>query len=223
MLHTIQLGAYGWRHKHWSNTFYPDNLPTGGTEDAGEDWRLTYYSNEFDTVLVPADYWQAGQEKDSENWLASVHSEFRFFVECRPEMFEMVSLAEFTVALEGLLPQLSALVFPRQELPFPDDTEQQLLQLAESLQVDIIGDVSASVARPTQKIWQADEDVGARFAFIEDDLKNLRSSKEMVERFAAQVAGQDSERVVSTIVINHAQLQVADLGKFRAVLDIMGY
>ncbi|VAW50835.1 hypothetical protein MNBD_GAMMA06-453, partial [hydrothermal vent metagenome] len=48
-------GAYGWRQKHWSNSFYPEDLP------AEDDWRLTYYSNEFDVVLVPADYWQAGK------------------------------------------------------------------------------------------------------------------------------------------------------------------
>ena len=48
----MNLGAYGWRHKHWSNTFYPEDLPV----DADDDWRLAYYSNEFNAVLVPADY-----------------------------------------------------------------------------------------------------------------------------------------------------------------------
>jgi len=49
---TINLGAYGWRHGRWSGTFYPDDLPMADDED----WRLAYYSNEFNAVMVPADY-----------------------------------------------------------------------------------------------------------------------------------------------------------------------
>ena len=42
--HGLRLGARGWRHAHWENDFYPDDLPP--------DWQLAYYANEFSTVLV---------------------------------------------------------------------------------------------------------------------------------------------------------------------------
>ena len=57
---TINPGAYGWRHKHWLESFYPEDLPVNGSED----WRLSYYSNEFNTVMVPCDYWKSGESID---------------------------------------------------------------------------------------------------------------------------------------------------------------
>ncbi len=41
-----EFGAWGWRHNKWQDNFYPDDLPA--------DWQLTYYSNEFPLVLIPA-------------------------------------------------------------------------------------------------------------------------------------------------------------------------
>ena len=77
MRQSINLGAYGWRQPHWDNGFYPEDLPVDGPDD----WRLTYYSNEFNTVLVPADYWQTSEKADCGIWLDAVHDEFQFFVE----------------------------------------------------------------------------------------------------------------------------------------------
>lgn len=42
----IHVGACNWQHSSWLGSFYPEDLP--------EEWRLSYYANEFHTVLVPA-------------------------------------------------------------------------------------------------------------------------------------------------------------------------
>lgn len=67
----INVGAWGWKHVSWEqDVFYPDDLPA--------DWRLAYYSNEFDLVVIPASYWD---ETEEENWLDDVEDDFVFFID----------------------------------------------------------------------------------------------------------------------------------------------
>ena len=69
----ILIGARGWNHTSWQGPFYPDDLP--------EDWRLSYYANEFTTVLVPEDEWIDTDKNDIEQWLNDINEEFIFFFE----------------------------------------------------------------------------------------------------------------------------------------------
>jgi hypothetical protein len=232
---SINLGAYGWRYEHWLTSFYPDDLPVDD-----EDWRLTYYSNEFNAVLVPVDYWQAGSVNDCENWLDSVHSGFQFFVECDGAMFERISPADLTRALEMLAPQLSAMVFLDKSPLIPDEIKRQFIMLAESLEIEALG-LEAGSAEPSSamKIWRPNEAIGgdesggqhaishelsksSNFAFIEDELSDLRLARVMVEQFAMNI-GENTSSKEATIIVNHPQLQAGNLRKFRSVLDIMGY
>lgn len=67
------VGAWGWRHPEWlQDVFYPDDLPS--------DWQLSYYSNEFDLVVVPAAYWSA-QGYGDEDWLDEVEEDFVFYID----------------------------------------------------------------------------------------------------------------------------------------------
>jgi len=217
----INLGAYGWRHKRWLKTFYPEDLPVEGAED----WRLAYYSNEFNTVLVPADYWQAGQISDCADWLDSVHPDFQFFVECHPGMFDTVSLSALTEALKTLAPQLSALVFLDEDLYVSDIIKKQFITLADSIEVEVFGGIFGSEG---QNIWRSDRQCSSshkkpqfsHFAFIEDDLSDLRSTRACVERYATLMNDTEAE---ANIIVNHPQLQAGNLSRFRSILDIMGY
>jgi len=72
MIHdkTIRVGACDWDHPQWQGSFYPGDLP--------EDWRLSYYANEFSTVLVPEARWRAvGVEM--EEWSDEVPEGFQFY------------------------------------------------------------------------------------------------------------------------------------------------
>lgn len=201
MEQTINLGAYGWRQTHWSGTFYPEDLPM--TDD--DDWRLAYYSNEFNAVLVPADYWLDAQGADCEAWLDSVHADFKFFVECRASMLDSLSLADLSAALKKLSPQLSALVLLDEGQSMPASTKQPFIELASSLQVEVF-DLAAG--KPD-------------FLLLEDDLSDLRASRVAVEQFVAQTEDKASDE--ATIIVDHAQLPAANLSKFRSMLEIMGY
>lgn len=69
----LSVGAWGWKHPEWEkDVFYPDDLPA--------DWQLSYYSNEFDVVVVPAAYWFAEGYGD-EDWLDDVADDFAFYIE----------------------------------------------------------------------------------------------------------------------------------------------
>jgi hypothetical protein len=76
MAHThseIIVTARGWSYPSWHGTFYPDDLP--------EDWRLSYYSNEFNAVVVPATEWVGMDVVEIERWVEDVPEEFLFYLE----------------------------------------------------------------------------------------------------------------------------------------------
>lgn len=69
----VTTGAWGWQHKAWENdVFYPADLP--------EDWQLTYYSNEFQAVVVPASYWGA-EGFGAADWSDDVPDNFMFYID----------------------------------------------------------------------------------------------------------------------------------------------
>ena len=243
----INPGAYGWCHEHWTDTFYPEGLPAGRPEDDAEDWRLAYYSNQFNAVLVPADYWYTGGVADCENWLDDVHENFQFFVECRPDMLSYISLDELTEHLKKLQPQLSAVVFLSDRQTRSDSGLQsaaelltnQFDELLDALQLSIftpglfidsaMGSQAINVCWPDMQADQerkAERPFPASFVFIENDLSDLRQIRTMVENYVMQAGNtrQQAEKNVkeSTIIVNHPQLQAADLSRFRAMLEIMG-
>lgn len=69
----LYIGARGWRFPHWAGGFYPEDMP--------KEWWFSYYSNEFDSVLVPMDYLATATVDTIEAWVDACPDEFRFFVE----------------------------------------------------------------------------------------------------------------------------------------------
>ena len=215
MKQTINLGAYGWLHEHWLNSFYPEDLP--------EDWRLSYYSNEFNTVLVPADYWQTIQVDDCEDWIDGVQPEFQFFIECHGSMFENVSLEGLTEALQILKPQLSSLVF-LDEQQIDDTAKKKFGRLIEALELDVFGAAPDPMA---QKIWRPEsaqcKPFYSSFAYIEDELSDLRAARVLVEKFALHLKEDEKTAGQATMIVDHPRLQAGNISKFRSVLEVMGY
>ena len=67
------VGARGWDHSAWNGAFYPEDLP--------EDWRLSYYSNEFRGVLLPESVWQTAGPREIASWCDDVADGFLFFLQ----------------------------------------------------------------------------------------------------------------------------------------------
>jgi hypothetical protein len=69
----VLVGAVHWAHPAWHGRFYPDDLP--------EDWLLSYYNTQFQTVYLPASIWQAVPGTTWAQWLNDTQPEFCFVLE----------------------------------------------------------------------------------------------------------------------------------------------
>jgi len=84
----LELAAYGWQGSEWDH-LYPDDLPP--------EWRLEFYANTFDSIVVPASVWQSATIDEASGWLAESPAGFRFYWE--------LADAEGAARLLELLPQ----------------------------------------------------------------------------------------------------------------------
>ena len=240
----MQLGAYGWAHASWNNTFYPEDLPL--------DWQLSYYSNEFNTVLVPASYWSdanwvtdqyasSQQASSCEAWLDSVPDTFQFYIECNAGLFADTSLASFNENLKILQPQLAGLVFLDEKVK-PTSISKTVADLAEKLEIAVF-DYNVIPQNHSVRYFQAEQSL--TLALIENDLLDLRAAREIVDDFVAQygfnkhnhennhkrsatikkphVGDLSSFSEQLRIIVQHPELSANDLVKFRSVLEIMGF
>ncbi len=226
MKQTLKIGAYGWCHAHWSNVFYPEDLPMSGNDD----WRLSYYSNEFSSVLVPADYWQRRERDeliiDRAGWLDDVNDDFQFFVECDVSMVTDYTLVEMMQQLKVLQSQLSGLVLLDNKQGVSEIALQKVLNLADELMVDVYADmvvVRESVDRQINSVWRQGCHQFSNVALLEDDLTNLKSVRTIVDDYMSQVNMKENEQFESTIIVRHGALYPEQLKQLRAMTEIMGY
>lgn len=70
---SLTLAGYGWMPADWRVSFFPDDLPSG--------WHVSYYANEFKSVLLDAQCWGGSPLNEAAYWLDEVGSGFSFYVE----------------------------------------------------------------------------------------------------------------------------------------------
>ncbi len=87
----IFVAARGWTHSSWVGGFYPDDLP--------EDWQLSYYSNEFNAVVVPASEWVGLNYVEIERWVEDVPEEFLLYLEVEDLLTDWEQTAEIVKPL----------------------------------------------------------------------------------------------------------------------------
>jgi hypothetical protein len=63
----------GWDPSPTDDAFYPDDLP--------EEWRLAYFSNELQGVLLEPVLWRRADAKLLEQWAADVPASFRIYLD----------------------------------------------------------------------------------------------------------------------------------------------
>ena len=104
--HAVLIGACGWQHPQWHETYYPEGLP--------EDWQLAYYGNEYPVVLIPAAYWSQGREVIT-SWLTETETRPRFVCEwsfgpgCPPHAQASELIALLGDRVEAVLFSLAAM------------------------------------------------------------------------------------------------------------------
>lgn len=217
----MQVGAYGWLLPHWIGGFYPEDLPS--------QWTLSYYSNVFNTVMVPASYWQQGSGYDCDSWLEDVHEDFGFYFECPLQVLnESDERSLFIEQLNCFGRQLSGVVLV--ETAASNDTAvmsglQQLMAITAVYGLPVVNGLSALLPLWQPDHQKSDDPAGAQsddrsyqLAIFDDDLKQLRSARADIEAFAAHAG----TGVQQTIIIRHVALQAEDLSRLRGVIEIMG-
>ena len=75
----VLVGAVCWDHPAWHDRFYPGDLP--------EDWLLSYYNTQFQTVYLPVSIWGAASSETWAQWLTDTQPEFCFVLEPGPHAF----------------------------------------------------------------------------------------------------------------------------------------
>ena len=99
---TLEVGACGWQHSSWDTNFYPEDLP--------EDWRLDYYSHNYNVLLMPVADWQSASVDDVEQWLSDVKSNFDFFLSIN-EMPNAAQLKQLEMLQSMLTDKLAGIVW----------------------------------------------------------------------------------------------------------------
>jgi len=94
----LQIGTCGWEHKDWLGSFYPDDLP--------ESWRLDYFSNALNVVLVPQRVWLSWSQTKITEILESVEGGFGFYLALQNELEGGVKNKKTVLQLQAILSAL---------------------------------------------------------------------------------------------------------------------
>jgi hypothetical protein len=93
-LSSLTLGGYGWTPSDWLKAFYPDDLPL--------DWQVSYYANEFNSVVLPAGGW--GQVLlQARFWSEEVNKGFCFYPEITQDLLHVSYWDDVGQVMDGIL------------------------------------------------------------------------------------------------------------------------
>lgn len=106
----------GWTHPGWDGNFFPADLP--------DDWRLSYFSNEFRAVVVPEPDWLEAPVVEIERWVNDTPEEFAFYLEMAGPAVDWSRVAELIQPLAG---QMGGFILR------PDAVDPDLAMMAASL------------------------------------------------------------------------------------------
>lgn len=94
-MNQVLLGALDWQHPKWKEGYYPDDLPT--------DWRLSYYANQFQTVLIDLNEYTDETLRDSlMEALEECHENFRPVLHANTENLSHAEVKDWLDALRAI-------------------------------------------------------------------------------------------------------------------------
>lgn len=187
MSESLRVGAYGWRHDHWASSFYAEELP--------DDWRLTFYANEFSAVLVPSDY--LGETRDIEQWCEDVSESFRFYIEWPKQVDSeealVKELAQMGEKLGGIL--------------LDSDIDLDIHCPKYCWQRD---------NQPTDT-WQPDHSIDTGLAVFPFGQSDLRQQRQWLESFV-----EDSKGCCRAILVTDDKLDIQTLRELKTLVELKG-
>jgi len=189
---SLRVGAYGWRHDHWQPNFYDDELP--------EDWRLTFYANEFNAVLVPASY--LDESRDIEQWCEDVNEGFRFYFEWPQQIDTASTLIDELLSMRE---KLGGILL---------DSNVQLSSAQIKTNCPVY-DWQAS--NNLTGIWQPHHRLQSDLAVFAIDQHDLSQQRQWLEEFE-----QDSAGHCRTLLLSDAVLDIKKLHELKTLVELKG-
>jgi len=181
----IQIGAFGWQHSGWVDTYYPDDLP--------EDWQLDFYSHHFAIVLVPESEWLQASEDEIEQWLEDVNDGFEFLFAVNQSSITEVVTKQLSVIKHKLAQNFAGIVVT----PMQGNLEESDANRLKALTPVYIDDAGSSADEYTS-CWRKESLVkNAEIGFITlKDTDTLRDVRASIEAFLEQSGDQQTAYMI---------------------------
>ena len=172
---TLEIGAFGWLHPGWDDSYYPEDLP--------EDWRLDFYSHHFNVLLMPCDDWKQVSQDDVEQWLSDVKSDFVFFLQLSrvPDQATMQQLQ----MIKGVLAErLTGLVWQGDS----DVLQSGDIAVLQGIAAVLIDNDNSVAAQQMQCCWRDGREVQSTIlGFISaEQATDTRALRKLIEAFLQQ-------------------------------------
>ena len=171
---SLEVGAFGWQHAGWIDTYYPEDLP--------EDWRLDFYSHHFNVILMPETEWLHVSEDEIRQWLEDVKEGFQFFFAINDADITKTALKQIGI-INQILRQYFAGIVIKSKVGNLNDDVQNLKNLGPVFidGIELSGSEYSACWRKGSQIENA------TIGFIsEQEAENLREVRACIEAFLAQ-------------------------------------
>ncbi|MCB1802818.1 MAG: hypothetical protein KDI82_14095 [Gammaproteobacteria bacterium] len=101
----LLLGTVDWQRDDWLHSYYPEDIPP--------DWRLAYYANDCDCVMLPAQHWRGRDIEAMAEQVDAAPATLRCFVAVEPGDAERVA-----PLLDALGPARAVILVDREDVSF---------------------------------------------------------------------------------------------------------
>jgi hypothetical protein len=203
MNQSISVGVFDWVNFPSQAEFYPDDLP--------EEWRLVYFSNEFNSACVKL----AGLETNLQllcEWVEDLPTSFELCLYV--EHIGQISMIQTLLQQEGC--QIDALISDPQE-------DYNLLQKPE---LQSLLSSSTAVCPPSiceyRHIWTPENRVteNNRFAII-PVADNMRQNRQWIEQWLKDTES-SSHPESKSLWLSGAHASYQQLSEIRTLIELMG-
>ena len=187
--HVVLIGACGWLHEGWSGEFYPEDLP--------EEWRLGYYGNEYQVVMVPASYWSSQAGKIAE-WLEESDESLKMVCEWPAQGAGAAQLDAARQGIEALAERVLAILIPIEA----DISESDLTiykGLANSYPLCFDLKTSEGTVREQLTAWLAAQLAGLDYSLVWDGVPDSKPGPEAGTVKLTRISGEVEPKQLRTM------------------------
>lgn len=203
MTHSISVGVFDWVNFPGQPGFYPDDIP--------EEWKLSFYSNEFNSACLSL----AGLDSQPERLTE--------WVEDLPETFELSIYMDHSTQipiLQSLLQQVDGQLYALILGPREGNNLLHNKNLQALLSTSGLADVALY---EFNQIWRPDHRVRAdhRIAMF-PVAENMRQNRAWIDQWLKD-SESDPDASQKTLWLAGSEISYQRLSEMRTLIELMGY